>query len=199
MFSPSYLGYLNTFGAVGALLAIAWMHFFSDRTAQWLARRNNNTHEPEFRLVMMIPAVITSVIGFALYGWYAGVVPLEHPISWEAASAIYGVIIFSLIVGESSAYGYLLDSHRDISVEASVFAIMLRQFFTYGAGIFMPLWILHNGVATTFYILAGLHGGLITIITVAMYVYGKKVRSFMASHSAIRAVHADVYRPSGRS
>ena len=140
----------------------------------------------------MFPATVAALIGFALYGWDAGDVAFEREISWLATSAIYGVIIFSLIVGESPAYAYLLDSHRDISVEASAFAIMLRQFFTYGAGIFMPLWVLHSGVAKAFYAFTGLHGGLMLATTTLMYVFGKKIRALTHKHSAITAVHADL-------
>ncbi|KAI9702668.1 MAG: hypothetical protein M1820_006052 [Bogoriella megaspora] len=187
LFTPTKIGYLNTFGFPGALAAEALLHFTADRSCKWLARRNNNIHEPEFRLFMIIPAIVIGVLSLALFGWYAGDVALEQEISWVAASFIFGMVVFALVNGQSVAFSYLLDAHREISIEAGMFAVMLRSFLAYGAGTFVPQWLEHSGVAHTFYEIAGLQGGLITIISLLMYVVGKRVRAFMAEHNPVRS------------
>ena len=163
------------------------LHLLADRTCRWLARRNNNVHEPEFRLFMMIPPVVVCIIGLCLFGWYAGTVALSQEISWVAASFLFGMNVFSLVAGQSVALSYLLDAHRGISIEAGMFAVMLRSLFTYGAGTFVPLWLEHSGIADTFYEIAGLQGGLLSLLTLIMYIFGKRVRCFMDRHSPLRA------------
>ena len=141
---------------------------------------------------MIVPAVVVSVIAFALFGWYVGSVALTREINWVAASFIYGMIIFSLVIGQSVAFSYLLDAHRDISIEAGMFTVMLRNFFSYGAGTFLPLWLERAGVANTFYTIAGVQGGLVTVLSVVFYVCGKRVRSFMSRRSPMRAARVDI-------
>ena len=156
------------------------------RRCRWLARRNNNIHEPEFRLLMIIPAIIVALLAYPLYGWYAGVVALEHEISWVAASVLFGMAVFCLVQAQSVAFAYLLDAHREISIEAGMFAVMLRSFFTYGATTFVPLWLETSGIAHAFYEMAGLQAGLVILATTLMYIFGKRVRAFMSRHSPVR-------------
>lgn len=182
-FGPTKLGFTNAFGIVGALLAEIMLHALSDSSCRWLARRNNNTHEPEYRLLMMLPAVAVTVIAFPLFGWYGGTVAKTMEISWVAAAVLFGLVLFTLVNGQSVALSYLLDAHYDISVEAVMFVIMLRSFWTYGAGTFLPLWLEHSGVANTFYEIAGLQAGLILSLIFVSYVFGKRIRDFTGRHS----------------
>ena len=192
LFTATKLGYLNTFGFPCALAAELVLHLFADRSCKWLARRNNNLYEPEFRLVMIIPAIIVSVIAFSLFGWYVGKIALTREIDWVVASFIWGMIVFSLVVGQSVSFSYLLDAHSEISIEAGMFVVMLRNFFSYGAGTFLPRWLERSGVATTFYTIAGLQGGLIAVLSVFFFVFGKSIRSYMSRHSPMKALHVDV-------
>ena len=192
LFTATKLGYLNTFGFPGALVAELVLHLFADRSCKWLARRNNNLHEPEFRLIMITPAIIVSVIAFALFGWYVGEVAQTREISWVAASFIYGMIIFSLVIGQSVAFSCLLDAHREFSIEAGMFVVMLRNFFSYGAGAFLPPWLERSGVAKTFYIIAGFQGGFIAALALTLFIFGNTLRYFMSKHDPMKAFHVDV-------
>ena len=80
-FSPTQLGFVNAFGLPGALAAELLLHALSDRSCKWLARRHGNIHEPEFRLVLMVPAILVFVLASTIYGWYAGVVAQYEEIS----------------------------------------------------------------------------------------------------------------------
>lgn len=191
-FTPTQLGFLNSFCFPGALVAFAYGHLLSDRILKWFVRRNNRVYEPEFRLPLLIPSVIVGVIGLALFGWYTGDVALSgHDISWVLTSFFYGLIIFSVVSAQAIAYTYLLDSHRDISVEMGVFAIMLRNFFSFGAASFLPLWLQSSGVAHVFYAIAGIQGGVIAVPGLLIYIFGKRIRAFMQRHSPMRALGVD--------
>ena len=80
---------------------------------------------------------------------------------------------------QSTAFAYLLDAHREISIETAVFVVMVRNFFSFAAGKFLPRWLDGQGTANTFYAIAGIQAGLV-LMTVPLYVFGKIVRGYIA-------------------
>ena len=140
----------------------------------------------------MVFSLITGVIGLSVFGWYTGKVAETREISWVATSFIYGLLIFAVVAAESVAFSYLLDAYRDISIEAVVFSVMARNFFSYGAGTFLSRWLEHSGIADTFYALAGIQAGLVAIGTTMMYFFGKRLRGLYDQHSPMSALHAGV-------
>ncbi|KAI4160670.1 MAG: hypothetical protein LQ342_005509 [Letrouitia transgressa] len=178
-YTPTELGHLNTFPTVGAIAAFAVLSFLADSSARWAARKNHCIYEPEFRLYLISFGFFIGVPGLALFGWYAARASPEHEISWVVLSFLYGMIIFTTVTLQSTSFAYLLDAHRDISIETAVFVVMVRNFFSFAAGKFLPPWLNHSGTAKTFYAIAGLQAALI-LATVPLYVFGKIVRSALA-------------------
>ncbi|KAL8640746.1 MAG: hypothetical protein Q9228_002372 [Teloschistes exilis] len=179
-YTPTQLGRLNAFPAVGALLAFGLLAGLADRTATFFARRNRNVYEPEFRLCLIAPGLFVGVPGLALFGWYAALATPEYQISWILVSFLYGLIILATVTQQSTSFAYLLDAHRDISVETAVFVVLVRNFFSFAAGKFLGPWLVREGTAMTFYTIAGLEAGLV-LTTVPLYVWGKRVRAFVAT------------------
>lgn len=101
------------------------------------------------------------------------------------------MIIFTTVIQQSTSFAYLLDAHRDISIETAVFVVMVRNFWSFAAGRFLPVWLLRDGTARTFYAIAGLQAGLV-LLTVPLYAYGKIIRDFMHRHSPMDFLHARV-------
>ncbi|KAL8776656.1 MAG: hypothetical protein Q9194_003019 [Teloschistes cf. exilis] len=160
-YTPTQLGRLNAFPAVGALLAFGLLAGLADRTATFFARRNRNVYEPEFRLCLIAPGLFVGVPGLALFGWYAALATPEYQISWILVSFLYGLIILATVTQQSTSFAYLLDAHRDISVETAVFVVLVRNFFSFAAGKFLGPWLVREGTAMTFYTIAGLEAGLV--------------------------------------
>ena len=169
-YTPTEIGRLNTFPAVGAFLAFATLNNLADTTVKWAAWRNRGVYEPEFRLYLISFGLLLGVPGLALFGWYADT---PNP-SWKVISFLYGLIIFTTVTQQSTSFAYLLDAHREISIETAVFVVMIRNFFSFAAGNFLPLWLYH-GTASTFYAIAGIQAGLV-MTTVPLYVFGKIIR-----------------------
>ena len=46
---------------IGAIIAYAIAGPLSDSSARWMAARNKNIYEPEFRILLVIPMLIISV------------------------------------------------------------------------------------------------------------------------------------------
>lgn len=180
-YTPTQLGHLNTFPALGAFLAFAILSLLADSTAKYAARRNNRIYEPEFRLYLIAFGLFVGVPGLALFGWYAGTAPTpeqnsQDQISWVIVSFLYGMIIFTTVTQQSTSFAYLLDAHRNVSIETAVFVVMVRNFFSFAAGKFLPAWLNHSGTAKTFYAIAGIQAALV-LTTVPLYVFGKVIRS----------------------
>jgi MFS family permease len=193
-FSLTDIGFLSTFCCPGALLAYIVTHVLSDRFAIRFAKKNNNIYEPEFRLVLMLPVLVLSPIAFSLFGWYNGTVAATTQISWVVSSILYGLIVFCVVNVNIVAFAYLLDAHREISVEACVFAIMLRNFFGYGVATFIAPWLASQGIAHTFYQIAGINFGVLFVATSFFYLFGKRMRGFLHEHDPMLALPVDVKR-----
>ena len=86
------------------------------------------------------------------------------------------MIIFTTITQQSTTFAYLLDIYRNRSIETAVFAVMVRNFFSFASGKFLPPWLNHLGTANTFYAIAGIQAAL-ALTTIPLYAYGKVIRS----------------------
>ena len=188
-YTPTQLGHLNTFPGVGAFSAFAVLSLLADSIAKRTARRNNSIYEPEFRLYLISFGLFVGVPGLALFGYYAGTATAQHEVSWVIISFLYGMVIFTTVTQQSTSFAYLLDAHRDVSIETAVVVVMVRNFFSFGAGKFLPVWLLHSGTANTFYAIAGLQTGLV-LTTIPLYVYGKVIRDFMHRHNPLNTLRA---------
>lgn len=191
-FSLTHMGFLNTFCLPGALIAYIVTHALSDQLARLFAKRNGNVYEPEFRLVLMLPALLLSPLVLALFGWYNGTVAQTSHISWVAASLIYGLIVFCLINVNIVAFAYLLDAHREISIEACVFAVMLRNLWNFGVATYASRWLVSQGIANSFYEMAGISFGALLVFTTFFYVFGKRIRGFLHEHGPMRVLPVKV-------
>jgi hypothetical protein len=69
---PDVLSYLSLPGSVVNLCTALIAGTMSDWLIQFCARRNKGIYEPEFRLFMLIPAIMCTTLGFSLLG------PLYH-------------------------------------------------------------------------------------------------------------------------
>ena len=174
-YTPTELGHLNTFPFVGALLGFAILGALADSSVKWAARKNHGVYEPEFRLYLISLGLVVGVPGLALFGWYAGTATADHQINWVVISFLYGLIIFATVTHGSTGFAYVVDAHRKFNIETVVFIVVFRNFFSFAAGKFLPLWLKDQGTAKTFYGVAGIQAALL-LTTVPLYMFGKVIR-----------------------
>jgi MFS family permease len=103
---------------IGSFLA-GWM---TDFVAVKLARRNGGIMEPEARLWMATVALIVHPAGCLLYG-----VGASYHIHWIGVVFGLGLISVTLPMGSSLAFTYVLDSYKELSGEAVVSVILVRN------------------------------------------------------------------------
>lgn len=194
LFTPTKLGYLWAFPTIGAICSFILSHILMDRSSKWLARKNNRVFEPEFRLILVIPTLLIGIPGLVAFGWYADTAnPVHGHVNWVVISVIFGLIVFAAVSALSCAFTYLLDAHRDISVETTVGLILIRNFFFFGSSFFMGPWLALSGSKKTYGAIAGIQSAFI-VLSVLMYVFGKVIRLFMHRHNPLILFHVQLQR-----
>ena len=109
----SGLVYVSPF--VGGVLGTAVAGKVSDYIVRFMARCNDGIYEPEFRLVMAIPVMVTTVIGLMGYGWSA-----QERDAWIVPTLFFGIISFGCTLGSTTAITFCVDSYRQYAGEALV-------------------------------------------------------------------------------
>lgn len=105
--------YLSPF--IGGILGTAIAGRVSDVIVRAMSRRNDGVYEPEFRLVMGVPILLSTVVGLMGFGWAA-----EERDAWIVPTVFFGVISFGCTLGSTTAITFAVDSYRVYAGEALV-------------------------------------------------------------------------------
>ncbi|KAL2004466.1 hypothetical protein VTN00DRAFT_3495 [Thermoascus crustaceus] len=159
--------------AVG-LLATPIAGFIADKVARFMARRNKGIYEPEFRLTLMIPATIFSTTGFIGFGLS---VAHRAPLVWP----LFFMSLHSASVGFAStaSFTYVIDCHPKDANQAFVTINFFKAVFAFLASLFVNGWYTASGPKIVFTAI-GVINLAVSLLTVPMYIYGKKFRSMVA-------------------
>ncbi|KAL8291297.1 hypothetical protein RQP46_002275 [Phenoliferia psychrophenolica] len=151
-----------------------------DWSATYFARKNGGVFEPEFRLVLMIPMLLLEVFGFM--GWSLMVENGHVP--WIGPVIMYSMINVGQGIGSTAIVTYIIDVHRKHTPEAFAVVNLTKNSVLYGFTQFAVSWVTTMGVPHTMGVLAGV-SAICILTTVPMYIYGKRIRSFVARHEAL--------------
>lgn len=172
---PAQIGLTNlpllAVGLIGGPLS-GWL---ADAIAKFMARRNNGVFEPEFRLVLMIPATILATIGFLGFGVTA---QQGQPIAWPVAfMAIHSL---SVPFASTASLTYVIDCHPKDANQAFVTINFTKAVFTFIATTYANGWMMQVGPQAVFGIITSVNLAICGL-TVPAYVFGKKFRSKVSS------------------
>ncbi|KAH7922411.1 MFS general substrate transporter [Leucogyrophana mollusca] len=180
--SPAY-GYDFEAGPVGlisgvgpfiaAILGNAIAGPLSDWSVTWLSRRNGGIYEPEFRLFMVIPLLVSTTIGW--FGWAISANLLEL---WIGPAVFYSLLNFGQAVGSIAVVSYVVDAHSNYAPEAFATINCIKNLFTFGLTYYVVPWLAAQGVLRTFCTIGGINIW-VCLMTIPMYVYGKRARSWV--------------------
>lgn len=137
-----------------------------------MSRRNHGIFEPEFRL---LPIVAYFLLGsFGLIGFGAAI---SNPSPWPAIVCL-GLLNAGVTIGCSAVISYVVDCHRHTS-DAALGAVILGKnvlsaIFTSETNNWLAI-----SIADAFYEMGGMAIAT-SLLTVPMYVYGKRVRSWLS-------------------
>nr|VWO95044.1 Cercosporin MFS transporter CTB4 (Cercosporin toxin biosynthesis cluster protein 4) [Ganoderma boninense] len=188
-FNPAQIGLTHLSGLVGTIVGALITGPFNDWAIIRISQRNRGIYEPEFRLIFMLAML------FGVFGYAAWAVGIDHHMPWIGSVACIAALNVSLAVSGGSAMAYLLDTHGPNAVHVVSLVNTGRDLVLYGTTLFANGFIASRGVKTSLVVLASCQA-LSALAAVAMYVYGKRVRSFVSPASPI-CLQAEVRGTSG--
>ncbi|KAJ6262453.1 hypothetical protein Dda_3261 [Drechslerella dactyloides] len=188
-FTVAEIGYTYTGAFIGALVGFVITGLFTHYTTLWLVKKNKGVYEPEFRLLLVIPMLIFGCMGVYGFGFttepeYAA----KH--GWIGPVIFLGLEVVGMVIGASAAALYIVDAHRDIAIEAFTCLLMFKNFFSYGLTYKAVDWLTKLGRPKMFTIL-GSAQVFVCLLTVPMYVFGKRNRSFFKRYDILKILHLD--------
>ncbi|KAJ3529659.1 hypothetical protein NM208_g9662 [Fusarium decemcellulare] len=172
--TPTFLGIVNIAPFVVGLFTAPAAGWMADAVAKSLARRNGGVFEPEFRIILMIigaPIFIVSFIGFGES--VSRGQPLPVVLAWLGVQHAG----FPFVI--QAALSYVLDCHAHESNLAFVVIAFFKAIFSFIATSFLTGFMLKVGVRQFFFGVAGVTTAVLSL-SLPVYVFGKKFRSFMA-------------------
>ncbi|KAL3462003.1 major facilitator superfamily domain-containing protein [Aspergillus heterothallicus] len=172
-FTPVQTGLLYISPLIGTILGSVIGGKISDLLACGKAYQNEGIYEPESRLLMVIPAAVSTVAGLAGYGW-----SIENEDHWIVPTICFGLIYLGCVLGCTVAVTYCLDIHKRSAIEAQVVLSLLKNCHGLAFSLFVVDWVKASGPRNTFLTLAGLHLAFL-LTTIPMYIYGKGIRIWM--------------------
>ncbi|KAF2499648.1 major facilitator superfamily transporter [Lophium mytilinum] len=172
-------GYMYTGAFVGALLGFVLAGLISDWSASYLTRLNRGIYEPEFRLILVIPQLVFGCAG--LYGF--GIVSDNiGKYKWFWPDFFFALEVMGMVLGAVASALYIVDAHREISVEAFTCLLVFKNIFSFGLTWSSYDWLVQTGVKPVFMAVASVQV-VVCLLSIPMYIFGKKNRSFIARHN----------------
>ncbi|KAG4277239.1 hypothetical protein FPRO04_07536 [Fusarium proliferatum] len=155
--------------ALGTLIS-GWM---SDLAAHYMSAFNGGLYEPEFRLVVIIPSAITIAIGAFGLGD-----AIEHAKSTMVCCVYLALINFGVGAGCTGIVTYTNDVCMDRAGNAFGLAMLIKSSFAFGLTFMLNDYYATKGPMVFFSTWGALTLG-ICLTTVPLYVFGKRIRSWM--------------------
>lgn len=183
-FNEVRTGYLYTGAFIGAMIGLVLSALLSDWINKIMIRLNKGRYEPEFRILLVFPMFIFSTIG--LYGFGITANDVER-YGWLIPDVFLAFVIVGMVMGAVASALYIVDAHRSIAVEAFTCLLMFKNLFSFVLTYYAYDWITAGpGAVRKVFITIGSIQVVICALSIPMYIFGKRNRSFFARHSLFR-------------
>ncbi|KAJ2899314.1 major facilitator superfamily transporter [Zalerion maritima] len=179
-------GYAYTGAFVGAIVGFLISGILSDWSAKKMTRMNKGVYEPEFRIVMVLPQLVLGAIGLYGIGYacemlFKGDTPVEVPIMF------FGFEVAGMVVGAVASSLYIVDAYRDLSIEAFTCMIIFKNIFSFALTWKAFDWVVQADTVVPLFNGVGSVHIAVCLLSVPMYVFGKRIRSFWHRHDLLKA------------
>ncbi|KAF7881308.1 hypothetical protein EAF00_011981 [Botryotinia globosa] len=164
---------------IGSTIGTLTAGWACDKVVGYLALRNCGMYEPEFRLLIIIPAFITMAIGG--FGLAAAIDKGLSPITCGVFMAILN---FAVGAGCTGVVTYTNDVCGQRSGEAFGLAMIIKSAFAFGLTFVFNDYYTAAGPFVFFSTFTALTLGLM-LTTIPMYIFGKRIRSWADTTTAL--------------
>lgn len=193
LLDSAHIGYMSAGPCIGGILGSIACGLMSDPLAIFLAKRNKGVYEPEFRLILLLPFVVTASIGFFCFGNFA-----EQGYSPAVMSVIWGIALAAQQFMSVAIGTYVIDAYREISVEVFIIGMVVKNFLFFGLSCesrnasntleqadFVVIvgvndWVTRWGPARVFDTIGGIEVALF-FLSFPVWVWGKQWRAYFHS------------------
>ena len=170
-FSSSMVGLAYASPLIGVVCGSFYSGVIGDKIVLWLSRRNAGVLEPEYRLWLFSASLV--LIPGSLLLWGIGA---AHHVHWFGLVFAMGVIAASNSIGVQLSVSYCIDSYKDLSGEAMVTVIIIRNTMSFAMGYGITPWVTNMGYQNAFIVAA--FAGLAQVLTfLAVVKWGKVWRN----------------------
>ncbi|KAK3109905.1 hypothetical protein LTR53_016360 [Teratosphaeriaceae sp. CCFEE 6253] len=180
-FNEVQTGYMYTGAFLGAVLGFALAGLVSDWSVKFLTRRNGGVYEPEFRLLLVLPQLVLGCAG--LYGFGITAANTSR-YGWFWPDFFFALEVAGMVLGAVASALYLVDAHGDLAVEGFTCLLVFKNVFSFGLTFSGYGWLVSGGIRPVFVAIGSVQV-VICCLTVFMYVFGKRNRSFFARHDIL--------------
>lgn len=181
-FNEEKAGKMYTSAFIGSIVGLLLSGVYSEVVTNFMIRRNKGKYEPEFRILLVIPTLVTAAIGLFGFGITANNITRY---GWLVPEVFLAFIIISMVMGAIASAQYLLDAHRDIAVEAFTNLLIFKNMFSFILAYNAFNWIFAIRIRHLFIIFGSIEI-VICFLAVPMYVYGKKNREYFHRHDLLK-------------
>ncbi|QDS67661.1 hypothetical protein FKW77_004862 [Venturia effusa] len=180
-FSEVQTGYMYTGAFLGAIIGFVISGLLADSIPNWMTKKNRGVYEPEFRLPLVIPMLILGCAG--LYGF--GITSENtRRYRWFWPDFFFALEVAGMVIGAVASSTYIVDAHRDISIEAFTCMMIFKNIFSFGLTYKGYDWLVQGGISHVFNVVASVQIG-ICALTIPLYFLGKRNRSYFARHDIL--------------
>jgi MFS family permease len=186
-FNEVRTGYLYTGAFIGSMIGLVLSGVLSDWINKIMIRLNKGKYEPEFRILLVFPMLIFSGIGLFGFGITAQDVAKY---GWLIPDVFLAFVIIGMVMGAVASALYIVDAHREIAVEAFTCLLIFKNMFSFVLTYYAYDWIISGrGSVRKVFIIIGSIQMAICLLSVPMYVFGKRSRSFFYTHDLLKLTH----------
>ncbi|KAK9234239.1 major facilitator superfamily domain-containing protein [Lipomyces kononenkoae] len=169
--SPSIVGVSYISPLLGAFIAAAYTGVFGSWFVIRMARWNKGIMEPEHRLWLFMASVLLVPFGLILWG-----IGAEHHIHWFGLIFAMAIISISNVIGLQISVSYCIDSYPDLSSEAMVTVIIIRNTMSFAVNYGITPWVMNMGLQNAFLVAA--FAGMAQVLTFLIFVkWGRVLRA----------------------
>ncbi|KAF1929683.1 MFS general substrate transporter [Didymella exigua CBS 183.55] len=173
-------GYLYTGAFIGAILGFALTGLVSDPSAKLMTRWNSGVYEPEFRMLLVVPQLVLGGAGLYGFGWTTSE---PRVYGWLWPDFFFAMVVMGMVCGAVASALYIVDAHRDMSIEGFTCLLVFKNIFSFGLTFKGFDWLVESGDTKHMFVALGSVQVAICALTIPMYVFGKRSRSFFHRHN----------------
>ncbi|KAJ4377578.1 hypothetical protein N0V83_000405 [Neocucurbitaria cava] len=174
-FKSSMVGLSYVSCCIGVIVGAIVSGRLSDWLTIKLARRNNGIMEAEHRLWPFVLCLVMVPGSLILWG-----VGAAHQVHWFGLVFAMGCLAFTSCVGVTLSVNYMIDSYHDISGDAIVAVILVRNTMSFAISYGITPWLTNLGYQNCF-VSAAFVGMAASSVFLIMVKFGKGLRIKSAS------------------